>query len=556
MAREEKLELNVRGMTCDSCAFHVEEALKNVEGVKQAQVPGWKSGQAIVVAAPGTETGALIQSVRQAGYSAKVNKRTTVNLNEQIPAEERGDENRPDLMVIGGGSAGFAGAIKAAELGFEVIMVEEGTMGGTCVNIGCVPSKTLIRSVEQYHLAGQKPFRGVHTASNSIDWPEVIAQKDELVSELRKAKYENVLAAYPQIKYIEGHARMKNEGVDIDGQAYFPRKVVIATGAKPWAPPIPGLNEAGYLTSTTAMELKQLPKSMIVLGGNAVGLELAQVFARAGTEVTILEVLPQIAPGTDGQISAALVEYLEAEGLKVMTGFQTQEVVRDNGGYVLKGSLNGREVTFQAEQLLVATGRRPTTARLSLEEAGVEMGSRGEIIVNETLQTSNPNVYAAGDVTGQDQFVYVAAYAAGLAAENALTKAGRIYDTEYIPRVIFTDPQVAAAGLTEDQAREKEYEVKVSTLPMEHVPHAIAARDTRGLVKLVTDAATDRLLGAHIVAPGAGEMIQVAVLALRFGLKVSELRDTIFPYLTNSEAIKLAVLSFNKEVAMLSCCAG
>ncbi len=556
MAREEKLELNVRGMTCDSCAFHVEEALKNVEGVKQAQVPGWKSGQAIVVAAPGTETGALIQSVRQAGYSAKVNKRTTVNLNEQIPAEERGDENRPDLMVIGGGSAGFAGAIKAAELGFEVIMVEEGTMGGTCVNIGCVPSKTLIRSVEQYHLAGQKPFRGVHTASNSIDWPEVIAQKDELVSELRKAKYENVLAAYPQIKYIEGHARMKNEGVDIDGQAYFPRKVVIATGAKPWAPPIPGLNEAGYLTSTTAMELKQLPKSMIVLGGNAVGLELAQVFARAGTEVTILEVLPQIAPGTDGQISAALVEYLEAEGLKVMTGFQTQEVVRDNGGYVLKGSLNGREVTFQAEQLLVATGRRPTTARLSLEEAGVEMGSRGEIIVNETLQTSNPNVYAAGDVTGQDQFVYVAAYAAGLAAENALTKAGRIYDTEYIPRVIFTDPQVAAAGLTEDQAREKEYEVKVSTLPMEHVPHAIAARDTRGLVKLVADAATDRLLGAHIVAPGAGEMIQVAVLALRFGLKVSELRDTIFPYLTNSEAIKLAVLSFNKEVAMLSCCAG
>ena len=555
MAREEKLELNVRGMTCDSCAFHVEEALKNVEGVKQAQVPGWKSGQAIVVAAPGTETGALIQSVRQAGYSAKVNKRTTVNLNEQIPAEERGDENRPDLMVIGGGSAGFAGAIKAAELGFEVIMVEEGTMGGTCVNIGCVPSKTLIRSVEQYHLAGQKPFRGVHTASNSIDWPEVIAQKDELVSELRKAKYENVLAAYPQIKYIEGHARMKNEGVDIDGQAYFPRKVVIATGAKPWAPPIPGLNEAGYLTSTTAMELKQLPKSMIVLGGNAVGLELAQVFARAGTEVTILEVLPQIAPGTDGQISAALVEYLEAEGLKVMTGFQTQEVVRDNGGYVLKGSLNGREVTFQAEQLLVATGRRPTTARLSLEEAGVEMGSRGEIIVNETLQTSNPNVYAAGDVTGQDQFVYVAAYAAGLAAENALTKAGRIYDTEYIPRVIFTDPQVAAAGLTEDQAREKEYEVKVSTLPMEHVPHAIAARDTRGLVKLVADAATDRLLGAHIVAPGAGEMIQVAVLALRFGLKVSELRDTIFPYLTNSEAIKLAVLSFNKEVAMLSCCA-
>ncbi len=172
------------------------------------------------------------------------------------------------------------------------------------------------------------------------------------------------------------------------------------------------------------------------------------------------------------------------------------------------------------------------------------------------MQTSNPNIYAAGDVTGRDQFVYVAAYGAGLAVENALNGTERVYETEYIPRVIFSDPQVAAAGLTEEQAREQGYDTAVSVLPMEHVPRALAARDTRGLVKLVADRKTDLLLGAHILAPGAGEMIQVAVLALRFGLKVSDLRETIFPYLTNVEAIKLAVLSFDKEISKLSCCAG
>jgi mercuric reductase len=304
------------------------------------------------------------------------------------------------------------------------------------------------------------------------------------------------------------------------------------------------------------MELKTLPKSMIVLGANAVGLELAQVFARAGTQITILEVLPQIASNTDEEISGALRDYLEAEGLRIVNGFQTTYVAKKNGMYSLAGNQNGGEITFKAEQLMVATGRRPTTAGLGLEEAGVKTGSRGEILVDDKMQSSNPNVYAAGDVTGQDQFVYVAAYGAALAVENALTNTGKIYDADYIPRVIFTDPQVATAGLTEEQAREKGYKVKVSTLAMEHVPRALAARDTRGAVKLVADADTDQLLGAHILAPGASEMIQIAVLGLRFSLKVKDIRETIFPYLTNSEAIKLAALTFDKEVAKLSCCAG
>lgn len=556
MEQTQIVEMAIKGMTCDSCQHHVEHALADVPGVTDVQVPGWKSGRATITAAVGVTAEQLTESVRDAGYRAKVESLRTTGTGSATPADREPGKNRPDLLVIGGGSAGFAAAIRGAEAGHAVVLVEAGTMGGTCVNIGCVPSKALIRSVEHYHAAGENPFNGIHTSADRIDWSQIVGQKNELVGQLRQAKYADVLAAYPQVTYLEGRATLLSEGVDIDGEQYFPNRIVIATGAAPWAPPIPGLADAGYLTSTTAMDLTELPASLIVLGGNAVGLELAQVFARAGSKVTVLEMLPHIAPGTDEQVSSELVVNLEAEGITVVTDFATATVTRDDAGFTLSGELAGHEASYFAQQLLVATGRRPVTSGLGLAAAGVETGPAGEILVNDQLQTANPNIYAAGDVTGKDQFVYVAAYAAGLAVDNALENAGRVYDTEYIPKVIFTDPEVATAGLSEAQARERGFEVQVSVLPMEHVPRAIAARDTRGMVKLIADTATDLLLGAHIVAPGASEMIQVPVMALRFELTVSDLRNTIFPYLTNSEAFKLAVLSFNKEISQLSCCAG
>lgn len=555
MVGQTKLELAVRGMTCDSCAIHVTRALQSVPGVKDIDVPGWQSARATVIAEGSVSSEVLTAAVRDAGYAATVKTRKTID-------ESVSDNGQPgdfDLMVIGGGSAGFAAAIKGAELGFRVALVEASTIGGTCVNVGCVPSKTLIRAVESHHLAGQHRFRGVHTLPGHLDWPEVIAHKDELVTELRQAKYADVLAVYPEITYIQGRARLTGKnGVEIEGKAYAPGKIVIATGAKPWTPPIAGLSEVPYLDSTAALDLKELPRSMIVLGANAVGLELAQVYARAGTSVTVLEVLPRIAPFEDSDVSTALAGYLEDEGLRVVPNFKTGKVERRGGRYMVTGTLarNDAEVTFDAQQLLVATGRRPNTAGLGLEEAGVKLGQRGEILVNDRLQTGNPFVYAAGDVTGRDMFVYVAAYSGQLAADNALMDAGRTYDALYIPRITFTDPQIASAGLTEDQAREQGYEVKVSTLPMVHVPRALAARDTRGLIKLIANAATDRLLGAHILAPEAGEMIQSAVLAIRFGITVRDLRETMFPYLTNAEGLKLATLAFEKDVAKLSCCAG
>ncbi len=561
---KERFELRITGMTCDGCAEHVTRALEGVAGVMEAHVPGWRSGRAEVVG-EGVDPEALVRAVEVAGYGAEVVARTPepatpdggsgakVELRIRAPEAEGAGEGA-EVMVIGGGSAGFAAALRAAELGARVTLVEAGTIGGTCVNVGCVPSKTLLRAVERHHRAARTPLEGVSTAAGALHWARVIAQKDALVAELRQKKYVDVLAAYPRIALLRGRARLTPEGVEVDGQLHTPDRIVLAVGARPWAPPIPGLAEVPYLTSTEALALRALPRSLAVLGAGGVGLELAQIFARAGVAVTLLEALPRIAPLEEPEVSAGLREALEAEGIRVYEGVQVVRVEEDRGEVVLH--LEGEPATVRAEKLLVATGRRPNTEGLNLEAAGVEVGPRGEVKIDRYGRTSNPRIYAAGDCADLPQFVYVAAHSGTVAAENALRGPVRPLDLEALPRVTFTDPQVAAAGLTEAQAREQGLAVKTSVLPLEHVPRALAARETRGLIKLVAEAESGRLLGAHLLAPEAGEAIQTAVLAIRAGMTVDELARVLFPYLTLVEGLKLAAQAFEKDVALLSCCAG
>jgi len=564
MSKKEDLQefiLDVRGMTCDSCARHVTKALYLVPGVKDVDVPGWQSGQATVKAGNDVSSKALISAIENAGYQASVKQRREVS-----PTGPRSSISAPefDLMVIGGGSAGFAAAIKGAELGQRVALVEAGTIGGTCVNVGCVPSKTLIRAAELYYRAGHPPFEGVPRVTSAGNWGAVVTQKDELVNRLRQTRYVDVLAAYPDITYIRGWARLigdnRVEITPVDSgtspSVYAPGSIIITTGASAWVPPIPGLEEAGYLTSTTALELTERPASMIVVGANAVGLELAQVYARFGTQITVLEVMPAITPFEEPEISEALAGYLRDEGLAIETSINITRVDNDSHGYRLTAERNGEKLVFEADALLMATGRRANTGGMGLEEAGVELGKRGEIVVDDHLRTTNPYVYAAGDVIGRDMFVYVAAYSGTLAAENALNGTGRVYDTRVLPRVTFTDPAVASVGLTERQAEDEGYAVHTSVLPLDYVPRALANRDTRGLIKLVADAMTNRLLGAHVLAPDAGEVVQAAVIAIKAGMTVQDLTNTFFPYLTMVEGIKLAAQTFEKDVTILSCCAG
>ncbi|MCL6594975.1 MAG: mercury(II) reductase [Firmicutes bacterium] len=466
---------------------------------------------------------------------------------------------RYDLAVIGGGSAGFAAAIEGARRGARVLLVEEGTIGGTCVNVGCVPSKTLLAAAEVRHTAQGGRFRGLATSSGEVDLAAVVAQKDELVAELRKAKYLDVLDAYPNIALRRGHATVRGAGrLSVDGDELTVRAVVLATGARPWAPPIDGLAQAGYWTSTEALSPPRRPQHLLVLGGSAVGLELGQMYARMGSQVTIVEALDRLAPGEDPSVGPALAEYLAEEGITSHVGVQVRRVSRTDKGYVVDAQeAGGGTLTLTGDALLVATGRRAHTQGLGLEEAGIERTGRGAVKVNRRLETTVPGVYAAGDVTGEAMFVYVAAHQGTVAAQNALSEGeGREEDLSAVPRVTFTDPSIAAVGLTEAEARAQGLDVRTSVLPLGYVPRALANRDARGFIKLVAEVGTDRIVGVHILAPSAGEMITEGTLAVRYELTLQDLRDTLHPYLTFGEGLKLAALSFDQDVTKLSCCAG
>jgi mercuric reductase len=548
------VKLVIEGMTCDHCAVTIQHALARVSGVDQADV-SFPEGHA-EVSTEGAAPEALVRAIENAGYRASVVEPPTFHVTPSQRAPHVSSGRKPDVVVLGGGSAGFAASIRAAELGARVTVIEGGTLGGTCVNVGCVPSKTLIRAAEVQHRAASHAFDGVRTAAQAPDFPKVMAQKDALVTVLRQEKYWDVLSAYSNVTLRQGRGAVKRDlSIAIDGEVLKAGRLMVTTGAAPWAPPILGLAEAGYLTSTDALALTKRPESMIVIGGSAVGLEIAQFYARLGTRVTVLEAMRTLVPAEDAEVGTALADYLREEGLEVRTGLSIGRVSRASDGYTVEATTDGRAETFTAEQLLVATGRRANTRGFGLEEAGIELGKKGEIRVNEHLQTSRPEVYAAGDVIGDPMFVYVAAYGGNLAADNALNGNSRRYDLFALPRVTFTDPQVASVGLTEEEARNKGIDLATSKLPLSYVPRALAARETRGFIKLVADRRSNRLVGAHILATEAGEMIQEPTLAIKYSISIDDLAAAFHPYLTLAEGIKLAAQTFTKDVKKLSCCA-
>ena len=310
------------------------------------------------------------------------------------------------------------------------------------------------------------------------------------------------------------------------------------------------------MTSTEALALPERPESLVVIGGRYVALELGQMFARLGTRVTILQRSDRILPDHEPEIAAALTGYLVEEGIEIHASAQISRLRQAGNEKLVEATIDGEMRTFQSAGILVATGRHPNTDGLGLEAAGVETDEHGFVRVGPAMRTTNPRVYAAGDVTGPPMLVYVAATGGKRAAENVLLGQQEPLDRSVIPSVIFTDPQVATVGMTEAQAQARKIEVRVATLPMSYVPRALAARDTRGVIKLVADATSGRLLGAHVLAAEGGEVIQMASMALRAAMNVNDLVDTFFPYLTQAEGLRLAALSFDRDVGQLSCCAG
>ena len=542
-----RFTLEVAGMTCDDCARHVTEALTGA-GARQVAVD-WRAGRARFSLPEGVVEQPLRAAVEAAGYHPGALARAGELPGPMAPGTDF------DLLVVGSGSAAFAAAIRAAEGGLRVGMVEQGTLGGTCVNVGCVPSKALLRATETLWAAGHHPFAGVSTSAAAPDLRAMVAQKDELVAELRSAKYQDLVAEYG-FEVMSGHGRFTAPGVlQVAERTLTARAFLVATGASPTVPSIRGLEEGGFLTSTTALELTSVPARLAVIGSSAIGLELGQLFLHLGAQVTFIDVAERVAPLEEPEAAALLSELLREEGARVLAPAEVLEVVARPAGRVLRIRTTAGEEELEVDQILVAIGRSPNTAGLGLELAGVEVDRRGAVKVDSHLRTSNPRVFAAGDVTGGPQFVYVAAYEGQLAAGNAVLGDDREVDLLGLPRVTFTAPQLASAGLTEAQARAQAMEVATTVMPLSAVPRALVNRDTRGLVKLVAEAGSGRLLGATVLADGAGDVISAAVLAIRHGITTAELAATLHPYLTMAESLKLAAQTFTRDVGRLSCCA-
>ncbi|WP_371437666.1 mercury(II) reductase [Polaromonas sp.] len=546
-------EITVNGMTCTSCATHVKDALEKIPGVNAAVV-SYPESRAQVMADTAVSHNQLLAAIAALGYQGSIR---VGDFKDEPKIRDALEGAGLHIAIIGSGGAAMAAALKAVEQGATVTLIERGTIGGTCVNIGCVPSKIMIRAAHIAHLRRESPFDGGIAATvPAIDRSKLLAQQQARVDELRHAKYEGILDGNPAITVLHGEARFKddqslvvrlNEGGE--REVTFDR-CLVATGASPAVPPIPGLKESPYWTSTEALVSDTIPARLAVIGSSVVALELAQAFARLGSQVTILA-RSTLFFREDPAIGEAVTAAFRAEGIEVLEHTQASQVAHVNGEFVLTTG-HGE---LRADKLLVATGRAPNTRSLALDAAGVTVNAQGAIVIDQGMRTSNPNIYAAGDCTDQPQFVYVAA-AAGTRAAINMTGGNAALDLTAMPAVVFTDPQVATVGYSEAEAHHDGIETDSRTLTLDNVPRALANFDMRGFIKLVADAGSGRLIGVQAVAPEAGELIQTAALAIRNRMTVQELADQLFPYLTMVEGLKLAAQTFNKDVKQLSCCAG
>lgn len=471
-----------------------------------------------------------------------------------------------DLAIIGSGGGAFAAAIRATNLGQRVVMIERGTVGGTCVNTGCVPSKALLAAADARHVAldASGRFPGLRTSADPVDMPGLVTGKDALVEGMRSEKYVDLIEDYGW-DLRQGDATFTGnaqdpmlEITDSGGvvETVRARHYLVATGSRPWIPAIPGVEEVDYLTSTTAMELQEVPESMIVLGGGYVAVEQAQLFARLGSKVTML-VRSRLLSGEEPEVSRTLIGVFADEGMQVVRHATVESVATDRatGGVVVTATTRAGRQEYTANRLLVATGRRAVTEGLGLATVGVATGDRGEIIVEDTLATSHPRIWAAGDVTGHPEFVYVASAHGITAVENAFNDAGQRVDYAHLPRVTFSSPAVGAVGMTDKQARAAGIRCECRVLPLEHVPRALVNRDTRGFVKIVADADTGRIVGITVVAKEAGDLAAAGVYVLSAGMTVDQVATLWCPYLTMAEGLKIAAQSFRTDVSRLSCCA-
>ncbi len=548
--QEAKVQLEIRGMTCDHCAVSIEKRFEDKKGILNKQVNyGKKRGEF-------TYNPSVI---------SKLEIIDTINDSKTYRVVSNGTENGSgknnfDLIIIGGGSAAFSAAIKAEELGLSTLMVNGGLpFGGTCVNVGCVPSKTLIRAAETAYHASHSNFAGVKPRGTDIDFAQVIKDKKQLVATLQQHKYMDVVGDFENLQMIEGWAQfLDNKTILVNGKdKYFAIKFIIATGATTNVPEIEGLKDIGYLTNVTLFDLEEKPESITIMGAGYIGLEIAMAYNRLGVKVRIIEFTDRVLRTQTPDVSEALEQQMKSEGIEILPNFRAVKFEKEGDATIIHCKCPDGSFTKITEKgkVVIATGTKPNTQKLKLDSIGLSLTKNGHVSVNEKMETDLPNVYAVGDVTNTPAFVYTAAFEGKIAVENAFAGAEKKADYSSLPWVVFTDPQIAGAGFDEVQAEVLGIPFEVSKLSLDNVPRALAANDTRGFIKLIRNTETDKLIGARVVAPEGGELIQQLSMAIKYGITVKDLAESFYPYLTLGEGIKLAAITFGKDVSKLSCCA-
>jgi len=473
--------------------------------------------------------------------------------------------SRFDFFILGSGSTAFAAAIKANELGARVGMVERRTLGGTCANRGCLPSKNLIEAARIAWDAANPRYEGLTGAKLDIDFAALVAQKDDVVHAYRAKKYASVADGLTDLEVLDGDARFEDpHTVAVDARRIEADRVLIATGSRPAIPAIPGLDATPYLTSDLldadeGGRLTELPASMIVLGGGYIAVELAQMFSRLGSRVTIVQRSAHLLSGYEPELGRVLREVFEREGIDVVTGTRVERVTGDASGVAVAVETASGGRILRASRLLVATGREPNTDGLALDEAGVSLDGDGFVVVDAELRTGQPHIWAAGDVIGRQQGSQMAtpvgARQGRIVAENALADTKRKFDGTVIPRAIFTDPPIGVVGWTEAEVKARHFPAVTATTPLEYVPRAGAIHKTTGFVKFVASTIDERVLGVHVIGESAAEIIHEAAMAMKFRATLPDFVDLIHVYPTMSEALKIGAQAFSRDVSKLSCCA-
>ncbi|MBI4033498.1 mercury(II) reductase [Candidatus Saccharibacteria bacterium] len=462
-----------------------------------------------------------------------------------------------DLIIIGGGAGAFAAAIRANELGAKTALVNSGLpLGGTCVNVGCVPSKTLLYAGEVLHHAKNHGVPGIELEVKNFDFQKIVQDEIALVEKMRQEKYEKVLKNLGNVTAIEGKAKFVSQNeVESGGQKLSADKFIIAAGSTANVPPIEGLRETGYVTHIEALKMPSQPKELVVIGAGPLGLEFAQMFARFGTKVTILQRGDSIFPPAEKTLTDRLAEVLAKEGITIKTDVEVKSTRKENDKKVVTYELNGVREEVAAEEILLAAGKTPNTQGLGLDTAGVKTNEEQAVVVDRNFKTSNSNIFAVGDVaSGPLRLEPVAGREGTLAAENALKGTTLSIDYNAVPYTIFTDPQLAGVGYTEDAQMKAMGVCACRTVSFEDIPKAIIMRRTEGLIKMAVHPQTKQILGVHILAPNAGELIAQAMVLVKNKNTIDDVVNSLPMFPTLSEAIKIAALSFTKDISKLSCC--